>query len=145
MTAENKRLEKLIGRLHSRSLPEDVSHQIIKLGKPAYNYLFQKIDEPTLTECQVINIIRVLYAMRCHGDIQIFINKLLLLTKNERISVRSVASHLSICLVLMAEAFEELNIPLQREMLKPLLQNAFVMGLNPGVAEFTKHFLSNTN
>ncbi|BAY22131.1 hypothetical protein NIES2100_18940 [Calothrix sp. NIES-2100] len=141
MTEENKILEKLIIRLHSRSLSEDISNQIIKLGKPAYNYLLQRIDDPTLTEYQVENILHVLYIMRYHGDMKVFVKKLLSFIQDERVLVRSVASHLSICLVLMAEAFKELNIPLQREMLKPLLQNALARELSPGVAEFAKHFL----
>ena len=119
-------MEKLIGRLHSRSLSEDVSNQIIKLGKPAYSYLFQRINDPTLTQYQVKNILHVLYTMRYHDDMIVFINKLLSFIQDERVLVRSVASHLSICLLLMAEAFKELNIPLHREMLKPLLQNALL-------------------
>ncbi|MEH2414276.1 hypothetical protein [Nostoc sp.] len=109
-------LEKLIKQLHSKCLSDHVANEIIKLGKPAYNYLLVKIDEPSLTEYQVINLLRILYQMKYY-NLEELVNKVLSITQDQRIDVRSTASFLAICLFRIKKEFPELNIPLQREVL----------------------------
>ena len=130
-----------ITKLHSKKLPDNVVEKIIKQGKPAYDYLFAIIDEPSFTKYQIVNLLRILYMMRYHGNIEAFVNKLLSFIQDDRIEVRSTASHLSICLLRMKEAFDYLDIPLEREKLMQLLQNALAMELDPVTTQTLKYFL----
>ncbi len=120
---------KLIKRLERKKLPDDVAKQIIKLGKDGYDYLWLIIDDPNLTDYQVINIIRVLYQMKYY-DIETFVNKLLLFTQDQRIDVRSTACFLAICLFRIKNEFKELNIPLEQEILIKFFRRAIEMELH---------------
>lgn len=115
--SEVNRLEKLIRRLHSKTLPSDVEKKIFKFRKPGYDYLFKIVDESTLSEHQVANILRILCTMRGYGEINLFINKLLSLVEDERLKVSSTASYLLEFLLQMKENFNYLDIPLEREQL----------------------------
>ncbi|MDY6901462.1 MAG: hypothetical protein SWZ49_25805 [Cyanobacteriota bacterium] len=92
--SEINRLNKLIRRLHCKTLSHDVEKEIFQFRKPGYDYLFEIVDESNLSEHQVANILRILCAMRGHGKIELFINKLFSLVKDERIKVSSTASYL---------------------------------------------------
>lgn len=129
-----KELKKFIKRLHSTGLPNDVAREIFKFGKPGYNYLWTVIDDPSFTDYQVINLLRALYQMKYH-DIDLFVNKLLSLTQDKRIDVRSTAAFLAICLYRISDRFKELNIPLKEEMLTQYLYKALDLGLNEGIIE----------
>lgn len=50
-----KYIEKLIRQLHCTKLPDDVARNLFKLDEFAYNYLFDKLDDKTLTDNQLIN------------------------------------------------------------------------------------------
>ncbi|MEA5601459.1 hypothetical protein [Nostoc sp. UHCC 0252] len=141
MLDKSKIIEKQIKNLHSRSLPDEIAIQIFKLGKPAYDYLFTTIDNPTLTDYQVINLLRLLYMMRYHGNLDAFVNKLLFLIQDDRIKVRSVASIMSVNLLRIAETFNYLNIPLQREKLISFLENALIMELDSASTQVVQDFL----
>ncbi|GJD17985.1 hypothetical protein RIVM261_029410 [Rivularia sp. IAM M-261] len=108
---DNNHCYKLIKRLHSKNLPNNVAKQIIKLGKDGYNYLWEIIDDPNFTNYQVINTIRILYQMK-YDNIDTFVNRLLSFTQDQRIDVRSTACFLAICLFRIKKEFKELNIPL---------------------------------
>ncbi|BAY87329.1 hypothetical protein NIES267_68510 [Calothrix parasitica NIES-267] len=115
--SEINRLEKLIRRLHCKTLPYDVEREIFKFRKPGYDYLFKIVDESTLSEDQVANILRTLCAMRGHGEIELFINKLFSLVEDERLKVSLTASYLLEFLLQMKENLDYLDIPLEREQL----------------------------
>lgn len=132
-------LKKLIKQLHSKRLPDNVANEIIKLGKPVFDYLLAKIDDPRLTEYQVINLLRILYQMKYHNITQ-FVNKLLSITQDKRIDVRSTASFLSICLFRVKKEFPELNIPLEREVLAQLLHNSLAMKLHQTIGQQVEKF-----
>ncbi|MEH1829619.1 MAG: hypothetical protein V7L22_30500 [Nostoc sp.] len=132
--------EKLIKQLHSKRLSDNVANEIIKLGKPVFDYLLVKIDDPRLTEYQVINLLRILYQMKYH-DITQFVNKLLSITQDKRIDVRSTASFLSICLFLLKKEFPELNISLQREVLAQFLHKSLAIELHQTIGQQVENFL----
>ncbi|MFN6528601.1 hypothetical protein [Nostoc sp. ChiSLP03a] len=132
-------LEKLIKQLHSKRLSDNVANEIIKLGKPAFDYLLVKIDEPSLTEYQVINLLRISYQMKYHNITQ-FTNKLLSITQDKRIDVRSTASFLAICLFRIKKEFPELNIPLQREALAQFLHKSLAMELHQTIGQQVESF-----
>lgn len=132
--------EKLIKQLHSKRLSNDVANEIIKLGKPVFDYLLAKIDDPRLTEYQVINLLRILYQIKYH-DIEQFVNKLLSITQDQRIDVRSTASFLAICLFRIKKEFPELNIPLQREVLAQFLHKSLTMELHQTIGQQVESFL----
>ncbi|MBH8573119.1 hypothetical protein I8752_08840 [Nostocaceae cyanobacterium CENA369] len=138
-------LEKLIKQLHSIRLPNNVANEIIKLGKDVYDYLLVKIDDPSLSEYQIINLLRILYQMRYH-NIQDFIKKVFLFTQDERINVRSTASLLAICLfktsLYLKKEFNELNnMPLYQERLIQLLDNSLAMGLHQTIRQQVETFI----
>ena len=126
---KNNTLKKLIKRLNSSKLPDEVASQIIKLGKPTYDYLWTIVDDPNLSDYQVINLLVILNQMKFH-NIELFVNKLLSFTQDTRIDVRSRASWLAICLFRLKQEFKELNIPLQREILGQFLSKASSMELH---------------
>ena len=130
-----------IAKLHSKKFPDNVVEKIINQGKPAYDYLFAIIDEPRFTKYQIVNLLRILYMMRYHGNIEALVNKLLSFIQDDRIEVRSTASYLSICLLRMKEAFDYLDIPLEREKLMQLLQNALATELDSVTTQTIKDFL----
>ncbi|BAZ16400.1 hypothetical protein NIES4071_82760 [Calothrix sp. NIES-4071] len=131
---DNKYCQKLIKRLHSKRLPDDVAKEIIKLGKDGYDYLWEIIDDSNLTDYQVINIIRILYQMKYY-DIDVFVNKLLSFTQDKRIDVRSTACFLAICLFRIKKEFKELNIPLEQEILVKYLRQALEMELHQSIRQ----------
>lgn len=131
---DNKYCYKLIKRLHSKKLPDDVAKQIIKLGKDGYDYLWVIIDDPNLTDYQVINILRILYQMKYY-DIDVFVNKLLSFTQDQRIDVRSTACFLAICLFRIKNEFKELNIPLEQEILIKFFRQAIEMELHQTIRQ----------
>lgn len=132
--------EKLIKQLHSKRLSDNVANEIIKLGKPVFDYLLVKIDEPSLTEYQVINLLRILYQIKYH-DIEQFVNKLLSITQDQRIDVRSTASFLLICLFRIKKEFPELNIPLQQEVLAQFLHKSLAMELHQTIRQQVESFI----
>ncbi|MFN6559418.1 MAG: hypothetical protein RMY28_006370 [Nostoc sp. ChiSLP01] len=137
--------KKSIKQLYSIHLPDNVANEIIKLGKPIYNYLLIKIDAPSLSEYQIINLLRILYQMRYY-NIEQFINKIFSFTQDDRINVRSTASLLAICLFracsCLTKEFNELNnIPLHRERLIQLIHNSLAMGLHKSVREQVETFI----
>ncbi len=131
---DNNYCQKLIKRLHTKKLPDDVAKQIIKLGKDGYDYLWVKIDDPNLSDYQVINIIKILYQMKYY-DIEVFVNKLLSFTQDKRIDVRSTACFLAICLFRIKKEFHELNIPLEQEILVKFLRQALEMELHKTITQ----------
>ncbi|MFN6462322.1 MAG: hypothetical protein RMZ41_010790 [Nostoc sp. DedVER02] len=141
----DKGFEELIKQVHSIRLPDNVATKIIKLGKPIYHYLLVKIDDPSLSEYQVINLLRILYQMR-YQNIEQFINKVFSFTQDERINVRSTASWLAICLFkassYLTKEFNELNnIPLHQERLIQLIHNSLAMGLHQSVRQQVETFI----
>ncbi|MEH2177351.1 hypothetical protein [Nostoc sp.] len=133
-------LEKLIKHLHSKRLSDNVANEIIKLGKPAFDYLLVKIDEPSLTEYQAINLLHISYQMKYHNITQ-FTNKFLSVTQDKRIDVRSTASFLAICLFRIKKEFPELNIPLRREVLAQFLHKSLAMELHQTIRQQVESFL----
>ncbi|MBD2491384.1 hypothetical protein [Aulosira sp. FACHB-615] len=131
---------KLIKQLHSRHLPDNVADKVIKMGRTAYDYLLVKIDDPNLTDYQVLNLLRILYQMKYH-DIEQFINKLCFLSQDTRINVRSTASFLIICLFRLKKEFKELYIPLDSETIIKLLHNSLAMDLHQTVREQVESFI----
>ncbi|MEL6166390.1 MAG: hypothetical protein AAFY21_17105 [Cyanobacteria bacterium J06641_2] len=121
--SEINRLEKLIRRLHCKTLPYDVEKDIFQFRKSGYDYLFAIVDESRLSEHQVANILRILCAMRDYGEIKLFVNKLFSLVEDERLKVRLTASYLLKFLLQMKENFDYLDIPLEREQLMRVLNN----------------------
>lgn len=121
--SEINRLNKLIRRLHCKTLPIDVEREIFKFRKSGYDYLFEIVDESTLSEHQVANILRILCAMRGYGVIKLFINKLFSFVEDERIKVSSTALHLLKFLLQLKENFDYLDIPSEREELMKVLKN----------------------
>ncbi|GJD17986.1 hypothetical protein RIVM261_029420 [Rivularia sp. IAM M-261] len=130
----DKQLQKLIKRLHNTRLLDDVAREIFKFGKPGYYYLWTAIDDPSLTDYQVTNLLRALFQMKYH-DIDLFVNKLLSFTQDKRIEVRSTATFLAICLYRISERFKELNIPLRQENLEQYLYKALDLGLDEAIVE----------
>ena len=120
--SEINRLEKLIRRLHSKTLPYDVEKEIFQFRKPGYDYLFEVVDESSFSEHQVANILKILCAMRGHGEIKLFINKLLSFVEDERLKVSLTASYLLEFLLQMKENFDYLDIPLEREKLMKVIK-----------------------
>ena len=119
--SETNRLEKLIRRLHCKTLPYDVEKEIFKFRKPGYDYLFSIVDESKLSEHQIANILRILCAMRGYGEIKLIINKLFSLVEDERLKVSLTASYLLKFLLQMKENFDYLDIHLEREQLIKVL------------------------
>ncbi|MEM7715504.1 MAG: hypothetical protein AAF349_18355, partial [Cyanobacteria bacterium P01_A01_bin.68] len=72
----------------------DVEKKIFKFRKSGYDYLFQIVDESSLSEHQVANILRILCTMRAYGEINLLINQLLSLVEDERLKVSSTALYL---------------------------------------------------
>jgi hypothetical protein len=121
--SEINRLEKLIRRLHCKTLPYDVEKEFFQFREPGYDYLFGIIDESNLSEHQIANILKILFAMRGYCEIKLFINKLFLLVEDERAKVSSTALYLLKLLQMMKETFDYLDIPLEREQLMKVLKN----------------------
>jgi hypothetical protein len=102
-------------------------------------YLWTVIDDPSLTDYQVINLLRALYQIKYH-DIDLFVNRLLSFTLDTRIDVRS-ASFLAICLFRIKNNFPEINIPLEQDILINFLRQAIEMGLHPTIEEHIEEYM----
>ncbi|MGB3651729.1 MAG: hypothetical protein WBA41_11020 [Rivularia sp. (in: cyanobacteria)] len=130
MFNQGKYIEKLIRQLHCRKLPDDVARKLFKLNEFAYNYLFDKLDDKTLTDYELHNIILVLKQMmyQDYVDQQLFVEKILSLTLDERISVRTNSCILA-TILFNQQKTALVKYSIERETLRTYLEKVLEMGL----------------
>jgi hypothetical protein len=138
---EKRLLDKLLKQINGRSLDSTAKHQFIEIGRPAYEYLIEQIDNHQLTDYQVINALAIAVEMRYFGEPTQVIDKILDLVQDSRIRVRSWASHLAISLLRQSEQCQTPAFHLGREMLKPLIKTAISMKLEPNTMSYAQDFL----
>jgi hypothetical protein len=142
MNAKSDSLDKLLARINSRHLLPNHKEQFIKAGKLAYEYLIEKLDNTHLTDYQVINALRILVNMRYIGEPSEVIGKILDLTQDKRIRVRSVASCIAIALLLQSEHCGTPAHQLNRTDLGELINNALLIGLDSSSISFAVDFIN---
>ncbi len=142
MSAKADSLEKLLAKINSRDLLPNHEEQFIKAGKLAYEYLIEKLDSTHLTDYQVINALRILVTMRYIGEPSEVIGKILALTQDKRIRVRSVASRIAIALLLQAEHCGTPAHQLNCQELGELINNALLIGLELNSTSFAVNFIN---
>jgi hypothetical protein len=142
MTAKADSLDKLLARMNTRQLLPNHEEQFIKAGSLAYEYLIEKLDSTHLTDYQVINALHILVTMRYIGEPSEVIEKILDLTQDKRIRVRSVASRIAIVLLLQSEHCGTPAHQLNRKDLGELMNNALLIGLDCSSISFALDFIN---
>ncbi len=142
MTRKKYPLNKLLAKINSRSLCPDVKEEFIRFGKLAYDYLLEKIDSIQLTEYQVIHALEILVIMRYIGEPSEVIEKILNLTQDKRIRIRSFATRIAIVLLLQSEHCGTPAYQLNRKELTTIVNNALLMGLDAGNTSFALDFIN---
>jgi hypothetical protein len=138
-------LDKLLARINSRRLLPDHKWQFIKAGNLAYEYLIEKLDSTHLTDYQVIHIIEILVIMMYHGEPSEVIGKILDLTQDRRIRVRSYACKVAIVLLLQSENCGTPVYQLNRQDLADLINHALSIGLDTSNTSFAVDFINRKN
>lgn len=134
-------LNKLLAKTNSRNLLPAVKEEFIKTGKPGYEFLIEKLDNPRLTDYQVVNVLQILLTMRYLGEPSQVIERLLDFTQDRRIRVRSYACCAAIALLLQSESCGTPSYQLNKEELKALVSKARSLGLEPGSTSFVINFI----
>jgi hypothetical protein len=142
MTVKADSLDKLLARINSRNLLPNHEEQFIKTGNLGYEYLIEKLDSTHLTDYQVINALHILVTMRYIGEPSEVIGKILDLTQDKRISVRSVASRIAIALLLQSEHCGTPAHQLNRTDLRGIINKALLIGLNSNITSFAVDFIN---
>jgi hypothetical protein len=142
MTAKADSLDKLLARINTRHLWPSHKEQFIKAGRLAYEYLVEKLDSTHLTDYQVINALKILVTMRYIGEPSEVIGKLLDLTQDKRIRIRSTAVHIAIILILQSEHCGNSAYQLNRQELGELINYALLMGLSTNSTSFAVDFIN---
>jgi hypothetical protein len=143
MQNNNIFLQKQIKLLHRRNLPDSVLKNITKFKKIAYEYLLNHVNDSNLSEYQVINIMKILFIMRNY-DGNTFINKILVLIKDERIEIRSYASVILVTLLYLDENFSGLNFLQQKskEEFLLILKQAVELEISPKVITYVQNYIN---
>jgi len=142
MTKKVDSLDKLLARIGSRHLLPNDKEQFIKAGKLAYEYLIEKLGSTQLTDYQVIHALEILVSMRHIGEASEVIGKILDLTQDKRIRVRSVASNMAISLLRQSEHCGTLAYQLNRKELGDLINHALLIGLNASSTSYALDFIN---
>jgi hypothetical protein len=142
MIAKADSLNKLLVRINTRHLWPNHKEQFIKAGNLAYEYLIEKLDSTHLTDYQVINSLEIIVAMRYVGDPSEVIRKILDLTQDKRIRVRSVASNIAISLLLQSEHCGTPAYQLNRQELGELINHALLIGLDTSSTSYAVDFIN---
>lgn len=145
MTAKASSLDKLLARINARRLLDDDKQQFINAGKLAYDYLIEKIDSPQLTDYQVINALQIIVTLRYIGEPSHVIAKILNLTQDQRIRVRSAASKIAIALLLQAEHCGTPAYQLNRKELVNLLERSLMLDLDTSSTSYVSEFINGQN
>lgn len=142
MTAKADSMDKLLTRINSRRLSPKDKEQFIKSGRFAYEYLIEKLDSPQLTDYQVIHALEILMGMRYIGEPSEAIAKILALTQDERIRVRSAAANMAISLLRQSEHCGTPSHQLNRQKLQDTIARALAIGLDASSTSYALDFIS---
>jgi len=134
-------MDTLFKQLHSKQLPETVQCEFFKKGKFAYEYLFHKLNDPNITYYQLCNGLTILTKMRYVGDPSKVIQKILDLTQDSRVEIRSGSICSAIALLVQSEHSGIASPPLERDRLKRLIEKSLSMGLNAHTESYAKDFI----
>ena len=147
-----RQFQELVRELNRRdiNLPA-VWRAFAKLGaKESYDRLYRLLDSPDLEKWQVVNALNVLIELR-HlsdqekrplGDLRILFDKILELSTDQRILVRSVAIGLAIEFTTIPSINQHHGFDsATRANVEPVARKAFALGLSNPHALIVKEFL----
>jgi hypothetical protein len=131
----------LLRRLHSRSLDPSLEEEFMKTRESSYDFLLEQLENKSLTDYQMMNILAILVKMMYVRSPENLIQKILNLLQDRRMKVRSMASNITISLLRRSEACEIPSYQLERERLKSLIKSAVLMGLDKSSESYALSFL----
>lgn len=127
-------IDSLLRALDRRQIQDWIPE--LRLGKPAYDVLLQKLDDGSLTENQTRNALHALFRIRGFGDETIALRLFAKLAVDPREKVRTEAVKLVIGLLRLRKAKE---LPIDEETRKAA-HDGWRMGVEKSVSELAESF-----
>jgi hypothetical protein len=124
---------KLTRELDRKRLPGSIELEFIKLGRIAYDYLYNAVKERIFSDRQTVNALHLLFMLtreHCYGLQNQLLQLTLELSSDANIDVRTIATVISIRIFLITKTVPGLEIPLaQRNIMAPFVERAIQLGL----------------
>jgi len=125
------KMQKLVEQLDRKRMPEAIEFEFLKLGKHAFDYLYDAVKNQKLSKRQTQNTFHILFQLtreHCYGEQNRLLQLALARAMDEQPEIRGDAAIIAIRLTELGEQFPILAIA-DRTMVATIMENAYALGL----------------